>query len=147
MLARRRAAAVATAIPVIALLSGGVALAAAGGLGPTPHTAAQISDVTDSTGESTTSVEPTSSTAADTTSTAVDQTTTSVDETTTSVADTSTTSVEESTTTTSTAPAGAPASQACKPGWGYGDTNHCHSGPPGLVGHQQHSHGHGRGHH
>jgi hypothetical protein len=21
----------------------------------------------------------------------------------------------------------------CKPGWGYGDTNHCHSGPPGLM--------------
>jgi len=19
----------------------------------------------------------------------------------------------------------------CKPGWGYGDKNHCHSGPPG----------------
>ena len=21
----------------------------------------------------------------------------------------------------------------CKPGWGFGDKNHCHSGPPGLV--------------
>jgi hypothetical protein len=20
---------------------------------------------------------------------------------------------------------------SCKPGWGYGDKNHCHSGPPG----------------
>ena len=20
----------------------------------------------------------------------------------------------------------------CKPGWGFGDKNHCHSGPPGL---------------
>jgi hypothetical protein len=29
-----------------------------------------------------------------------------------------------SSTTTTTVP--------CKPGWGYGDTNHCHSGPPGL---------------
>lgn len=25
---------------------------------------------------------------------------------------------------------------ACKPGWGFGDRNHCHSGPPGLVGKQ-----------
>ena len=53
----------------------------------------------------------------------------------------------------------------CKPGWGYGDTNHCHSGPPGHVkddegddnddqGEQHsgknehagdHGHGHGRG--
>jgi hypothetical protein len=22
----------------------------------------------------------------------------------------------------------------CKPGYGYGDKNHCHSGPPGLSG-------------
>ncbi|OGC50408.1 hypothetical protein A2716_04345 [candidate division WWE3 bacterium RIFCSPHIGHO2_01_FULL_40_23] len=21
----------------------------------------------------------------------------------------------------------------CKPGWGFGDKNHCHSGPPGSV--------------
>ena len=21
----------------------------------------------------------------------------------------------------------------CKPGWGHGDKNHCHSGPPGLA--------------
>jgi hypothetical protein len=37
---------------------------------------------------------------------------------------TTTTTVGGSTTTT-------PPS-ACKPGWGYGDKNHCHSGPPGL---------------
>lgn len=24
-------------------------------------------------------------------------------------------------------------SPTCKPGWGYGDKNHCHSGPPGLF--------------
>jgi hypothetical protein len=23
--------------------------------------------------------------------------------------------------------------QQCKPGWGFGDTNHCHSGPPGQL--------------
>ncbi len=22
----------------------------------------------------------------------------------------------------------------CRPGWGFGDPNHCHTGPPGLVG-------------
>jgi hypothetical protein len=42
-----------------------------------------------------------------------------------------TTTVPE--TTTTLAP-------SCKPGWGYGDKNHCHSGPPGLVGHHP---GHG----
>jgi hypothetical protein len=45
--------------------------------------------------------------------------------TTTTLASTTTT-VVASTTTTTTAPT------ACKPGWGYGDKNHCHSGPPGL---------------
>ncbi len=26
-----------------------------------------------------------------------------------------------------------PGQAACKPGWGYGDTKHCHTGPPGQV--------------
>lgn len=30
----------------------------------------------------------------------------------------------------------------CKPGWGFGDTNHCHSGPPGLVGKNHSNKGH-----
>lgn len=25
-----------------------------------------------------------------------------------------------------------PLTSPCKPGWGYGDKNHCHTGPPGL---------------
>lgn len=25
-------------------------------------------------------------------------------------------------------------SPLCKPGWGFGDKNHCHFGPPGLFG-------------
>jgi len=25
---------------------------------------------------------------------------------------------------------------ACKPGWGFGDKNHCHFGPPGLQKHE-----------
>ncbi len=24
-------------------------------------------------------------------------------------------------------------SPLCKPGWGFGDKNHCHFGPPGLL--------------
>lgn len=28
-------------------------------------------------------------------------------------------------------PSTSPATSACKPGWGHGDKNHCHSGPPG----------------
>lgn len=24
-------------------------------------------------------------------------------------------------------------SPICKPGWGHGDTNHCHYGPPGRI--------------
>ncbi|MDQ3574743.1 MAG: hypothetical protein M3404_07480 [Actinomycetota bacterium] len=27
-----------------------------------------------------------------------------------------------------------PVQAQCKPGWGKGDKNHCHSGPPGRVG-------------
>ncbi len=34
-----------------------------------------------------------------------------------------TTTIQKVTTTT--------AQQECKPGYGYGDKNHCHSGPPG----------------
>lgn len=26
-----------------------------------------------------------------------------------------------------------PLTSPCKPGWGYGDKNHCHSGPSGLT--------------
>jgi hypothetical protein len=42
---------------------------------------------------------------------------------------TTTTTVQATTTTvksTTTIPSG-----ECKPGYGYGDKNHCHSGPPG----------------
>jgi hypothetical protein len=37
---------------------------------------------------------------------------------------------------------------ACRPGWGYGDKNHCHSGPPGLAkGHGRHNEHPGKPHH
>jgi hypothetical protein len=39
-----------------------------------------------------------------------------------------TTTVVGSTTTTTT-----PVHPTCRPGWGFGDKNHCHTGPPGLI--------------
>ena len=42
---------------------------------------------------------------------------------------TETTTTESTTSTTST---------QCKPGHGYGDKNHCHSGPPGHSKHRKH---------
>jgi hypothetical protein len=36
-----------------------------------------------------------------------------------------------------------PPSEECKPGWGFGDKNHCHSGPPGL---QNNPHSKSKGH-
>jgi hypothetical protein len=39
-----------------------------------------------------------------------------------------TTTTQPTTSTTTTQPT------ACKPGWGFGDKNHCHSGPPGQGG-------------
>ena len=42
---------------------------------------------------------------------------------------TETTTTESTTSTTST---------ECKPGHGYGDKNHCHSGPPGHSKHRKH---------
>jgi hypothetical protein len=32
-------------------------------------------------------------------------------------------------------------SELCKPGWGKGDKNHCHSGPPGQVDKSDGKHG------
>jgi hypothetical protein len=34
----------------------------------------------------------------------------------------------------------------CKPGWGYGDKNHCHSGPPGSGPPSSGSPSHGAAH-
>ncbi len=41
-----------------------------------------------------------------------------------------TTRTTTTTTTTSTTTTVAPVIATCKPGWGFGDRNHCHSGPP-----------------
>jgi hypothetical protein len=94
-----------------ALMSGGVAWAASGVSVPTVARVHASADSTTSSTDTTSAEPPTT-----------DTTTTIVEETTTTVAE-----------TTTTVPAQTPTSpQECKPGWGYGDTNHCHSGPPGL---------------
>jgi hypothetical protein len=91
----------------------------------------------------TTTVAPTTTTtvAPTTTTTVAPTTTTTVAPTTTTVAPTTTTTVAPTTTTTRvpttttvapTTTTTTPTAAACKPGWGFGDKNHCHSGPPGL---------------
>jgi len=71
----------------------------------------------------------TTTTAGATTTTTAGATTTTTAgaTTTTTAAPTTTTTIAGGTTTTTTVPAG------CKPGWGYGDKNHVHCGPPGLA--------------
>lgn len=130
VLGRRQA--VLTAATVAIVLSGGTAWAASGGL--TTGTHVHATDVTDLSTSST-----------DSTDTTVDpaSTSTSTDTTDTTIADTSTTTTLESTTTvpvttTTVLVTTTSTPQPCKPGWGYGDKNHCHSGPPGQ---QNHHHG------
>ena len=113
MFARMRALKFASALAA-ALLSGGVAWAASGASVPTfGHVRASDEETTTTVEETTTTEEPTTTT--------VEETTTTVEETTTTVGETPTTVPDES----------PKSSDDCKPGWGYGDTNHCHSGPPG----------------
>jgi hypothetical protein len=104
----------------VAILSGGTAWAAGG----VPHPSfIEQADVDDTSTTSTTVDDSTTTTVDDSTTTTVDDsTTTTVDDSTT------TTTVDDSTTTTIVA-------AECKPGWGHGDTNHCHSGPPGQNKH------------
>jgi hypothetical protein len=145
MIGRKRAAMIAS-LAVFALVAGGAAAAwASSNDGAKLPARFSASDVTDSTTD-TTAVSPDTGT----TSTSIDDsssTTTSVEDTTTTTLVAPDTSVPESTTTTT----------VCKPGWGWGDTNHCHSGPPGHKkdddGDEQgenqnegNDHGHGAGH-
>jgi hypothetical protein len=84
----------------------------------------------------TTTVAPTTTTAAPTTTTTVaPTTTTAAPTTTTTVAPTTTTTAGETTTTTAgeTTTTTAPP-RTCRPGFGFGDKNHCHTGPPGTTG-------------
>jgi hypothetical protein len=114
MLGRQRTLRLAVATAVV-LVSGGTAAAFAATGGLPGHTAGvHATEVTDSS-----TVDPTTDSTAvdDSTSTTVEDDTTS----TTMADDTTSTTVAETPTT------------MCKPGWGYGDTNHCHSGPPGQA--------------
>ncbi len=114
-----------TSATIAALLSGGAAWAASGSVVLPNHRAVHATDVTDSstTGSTDTTVGDTSTT--DTTDTTVDDTTTTLEA--------GPTDAPTSTTVPST---------ECKPGWGYGDENHCHSGPPGLSGQPSHDGSH-----
>jgi hypothetical protein len=126
MLTRRHVVAIVSGTALLALSTGGVAWAGSEGSGP--KAGAHVSEADDAT---TTSADMTSTTVGDTSTTLPEDTstttvevgeTTTVPETTSSVAPTTT--IPSSPTTVG---------QPCKPGWGYGDTNHCHSGPPGLA--------------
>jgi hypothetical protein len=124
MLARTRLMKV-SVLATAAVLSGGAAWAVSSGAGASPSVSGADEEVT-----TTTSADGSTTTSFDdgtTTTTSFDEgttTTTTFDEGTT----TTTTFDEGTTTTTTTAPDG---SETCKPGHGYGDKNHCHSGPPG----------------
>jgi hypothetical protein len=133
-----RAVRLAVSIAAAAVLSGGSAWALSGGLtNPSDsrsHSHAPATSTTESTSASTESTVIVDTT----TSTANEDTTPS---TTTAPPTTTPQAVDPTTTTTP-----ALGTQACKPGWGYGDTNHCHSGPPGqnkTPDDPKHAHKHG----
>ena len=89
---------------------------------------------TTTTAATTTTTGPTTTTTGATTTTTSATTTTTSASTTTTGATTTTTGA----TTTTSLPA-TPTTEECQPGWGLGDKNHCHSGPPGR--HHHHHHG------
>jgi hypothetical protein len=115
-----------TATIAVVVLSGGTAWAASGGARPHVVDATDVS--TSSTDSTDTTVDPSSTSS----STDTTDTTATTDTTDTTVAETTSSTVPESTTSV---PAVA-TPEPCKPGWGYGDTNHCHSGPPGQENRQ-----------
>ena len=95
---------------------------------PTTTTTAAPTTTTTAAPTTTTTAAPTTTTTAaptTTTTAAPTTTTTAAPTTTTTVAPTTTTTGEPVTTTTSVV-------GLCKPGYGKGDKNHCHSGPPGA---------------
>jgi hypothetical protein len=79
-------------------------------------------------GTTTTTTAPTTTTTAPTTTTTTAPTTTTTAPTTTTTTAPTTTTTAPTTTTTT-----APPTCGIRPGWGYGDTNHCHTGPPGRL--------------
>ena len=110
---RERALRLVVGVAAAALLSGGSAWALSGGVPGLGHSDARVqqADVDGST--TTTNVDGSTST-------------TNID------GSTTTTTFDDSTTTTTRFDGQTTTTVAsCKPGWGYGDENHCHSGPPG----------------
>jgi hypothetical protein len=127
MVGRERAIRFAVSVAVAAALSGGSAWALSGGL--EGHPSATAGDSTTSTSapckpgwgygdQNHCHAGPPGLAGATTSSTDSSSTSSS------STSSTSVSSTSSSSTTSTTVP--------CKPGWGYGDKNHCHSGPPGL---------------
>ena len=111
-------------VAAAALLTGGSAWALSGGVPGPGHSNAVVQAADDTSTTTSTSFDDST-----TTSTSFDDstTTTSFDDST-----TTSTSFDDSSTTSTSFDAQTPTSVAsCKPGWGYGDKNHCHSGPPG----------------
>jgi len=128
MVGRERAIRFAVSVAVAAALSGGSAWALSGGM--EGHSAGAGDSTTSTTapckpgwgyGDENHCHTGPRGLASSTTSTSDSSSTSSSTASSTSTSSTSTT---ESSTTSTTVP--------CKPGWGYGDRNHCHSGPPGL---------------
>ncbi len=100
---------------------------------PTTTTTVAPTTTTTVAPTTTTTVAPTTTTVAPTTTTVAPTTTTTTrPSTTTTVAPTTTTRAPTTTTVAPTTTTTTPTAAACKPGWGFGDKNHCHSGPPGL---------------
>jgi hypothetical protein len=123
MLTGRRVVVLASGATLLAMLAGGGAWADSRATAPSQHAHVKTAF------EATTSAGATSTTFGDTSTTSLDDTTTTVEVgTTRPLPETTSTAVSTTTApaTTTTGPL------SCKPGWGYGDTNHCHSGPPGL---------------
>jgi hypothetical protein len=146
MLARTRLIKV-VSVSAIALASGGVAWA---GTTIAPASAAHnhrvsVADATDPSTDSST-IDTTTTDASS--STEVTDTSTTIEDTTTTTADSNTTTTMGETTTVPSE--GTTVPSACKPGWGYGDKNHCHSGPPGDHHDDERqdakTHGHEHGH-
>jgi hypothetical protein len=103
-------------------------------------TSSTSASTTSTTASTTTTTGPTTTTTGSTTTT-TGSTTTTTGSTTTTTGPTTTTSTTASTTTTVPQTSTSTTPGACKPGWGFGDKNHKHCGPPGQTGqHPQSGH-------
>ena len=105
----------------------------------TPTTTTSTSTTTTSTSTTTTSTSTTTTSTTSTTAPTTTTSTTAPTTTTSTTAPTTTTSTTAPTTTTSTSPE-CSAPKPPKPGNGFGDKNHCHTGPPGQQGPPDNAH-------